>query len=47
MNMELDCRAMLPPEPLERAMIALGMIGSDGELNMLVNLHLAFSAIQR
>lgn len=39
MIVELDCREMLPPEPLDRAMAALDQIGNEGELVMLINIQ--------
>lgn len=36
-NVLIDARAMLPPEPLERAMAALDLLKRDDELTLILN----------
>jgi uncharacterized protein (DUF2249 family) len=38
-TIELDCREMLPPEPLERVMAALDEIRDGDELVLLINMQ--------
>lgn len=33
----IDARSMQPPEPLERALTALDLLGSDGKLTLILN----------
>lgn len=33
----IDARSMLPPEPLERALNALDLLGSDDQLTLILN----------
>lgn len=33
----IDARDLLPPEPLERALTALDLIGDTGELTLILN----------
>jgi uncharacterized protein (DUF2249 family) len=36
-NIFIDARSMQPPEPLERALTALDVIGHDGTLTIVLN----------
>lgn len=36
-NVVIDARGMSPPEPLERAVAALDLLGSNGDLTLIVN----------
>jgi uncharacterized protein (DUF2249 family) len=36
-NVLIDARAMLPPEPLERAVAALDLLKCDDELTLILN----------